>query len=125
MCAGFPAEHGAQRHAATGEIVKRAILLLYTTGTGNHSRTFLSHQCFPRDARCQPLSSKIRSEMIPVGCLVRPTNLSDAITQVTSQERPQGNAISVADTRGDLIDTLIAGLQEMHCAFDPQALKIR
>ena len=52
-------------------------------------------------------------------------NLPDPITQVTSQERSQGDAISVANTFGNLIDALIAGLQEMDRAFDPQTLKIR
>ena len=51
-------------------------------------------------------------------------NLPDPITQVTSQERSQGDAISVADPFGNLIDALIAGLQEMDRAFDPQTLEI-
>ena len=55
---------------------------------------------------------------------VRFANLSDAITQLTPQERPQGDAISVADTRRNLIDAFIACLQQMHRPLNPQALEI-
>jgi hypothetical protein len=36
---------------------------------------------------------------------------------VTSQERPQGDAIGVTDTRCNLFDALIARLQQMDRAF--------
>jgi len=43
VVARFPAERDAHLDADTGETVKRAILLICLTGTGNHSRTLLSH----------------------------------------------------------------------------------
>ena len=56
--------------------------------------------------------------------LIRPTNLSDAIPEMTSQQSPQGDAIGVADARGDLIDTLVPRLQQMYGSLHPQTLKI-
>ena len=46
-------------------------------------------------------------------------NLPDPITQVTSQERSQGDTIGVPDTRRNLIDALSTRLQQMDRAFDP------
>ena len=48
---------------------------------------------------------------------IRSANLPDPITQATSQERPQGDAISVADTRCNLVDAVVARLQQMDGAF--------
>ena len=36
---------------------------------------------------------------------------------MTSQQRPQGHPVGVAHTRGDLIDALVTGLQQM--AIEP------
>jgi hypothetical protein len=55
---------------------------------------------------------------------IRPTNLLDAITEVTSQEHPQGDSVRITNTRGNLIHTLVAGLQQMHRAFDTQTLEL-
>ena len=49
----------------------------------------------------------------------------DAVTEVTPQQRPQRDAIGVADARGNFIDALVARLQQVDGALDAQALKIR
>src|SRR5262245_12322189 len=68
-----------------------------------------------------------RPARISFACVrsIRSANLPDAVTEMPSQERPQGHAIGVADTRRDLIDAFIACLQQMHRALDPQTLEIR
>ena len=73
---------------------------------------------------CRLTSSWPRISYPAVQRSFRSANLPNPITQVTSQERSQGDAISVANTFGNLIDALIAGLQEMDRAFDPQTLEI-
>ena len=61
---------------------------------------------------------------IPEAPRMRAANLPDAMTQVTPEERPQRDAISVADARGNFIDALMARFQQMHRAFHSQTLKI-
>jgi len=84
--------------------VKRPILLLQVTRHREPFAHIFEPSCFPRDARCQPLSSQRDAS-------IGSTNFFDAITQMASQERPPGNAIGVAHTSGNLIDALIAGLE--------------
>ena len=55
---------------------------------------------------------------------IRSANLPDAVTQAPPQECPQGDAIGVAHARRDLIDALVARLQQMHRALHAQTLKI-
>src|SRR5215475_15269721 len=56
--------------------------------------------------------------------LIRPTNLPDAVTQATSQQRSQGDAIGIPDLRRDLVDTLVPRFQEVYRTLHPQTLKI-
>src|ERR1700739_2315750 len=42
-----------------------------------------------------------------------------------SQKKPQRSTVHVPDLCGNLFDTCLAGLQEMHRAFNAQTLEIR
>ena len=55
------------------------------------------------------------SQIVSAPSIASP-NFSDAITQATSQQGPQGGAIGVPDARCDLVDAFIARLQQVYRA---------
>src|SRR5262245_12557205 len=65
-----------------------------------------------------------------VAALVRMTALAiaelfHARVQLASQQRPQGCAVGVTHTSGDLVDAGVARLEEMNSALDAERLEVR
>src|SRR3954471_21465 len=58
-------------------------------------------------------SGKVHAALTAVQRSTRAADLLDPIPEATSQKRPQGDTVRVADTRSDLIDALIPRLQQV------------
>src|SRR3954467_647069 len=69
-------------------------------------------------------SGKVHAALTAVQRSTRAADLLDPIPEATSQKRPQGDTVRVADTRSDLIDALIPRLQQVDSAFHAQTLKV-
>ena len=60
-----------------------------------------------------------------LGILGGRSQLAHAAAELASQQRAQRHTVGVTDLRGNLVDTFVAGAQQVQRALDAQVLKVR